>query len=153
MSDGKEDGLPWWDGNGVFRGYATRGSAAPPGAPAGTAESLAIGEAVARAQAVRAAMRDLPSVESVIRRECSQLADLLASKNASYGNSVLDPVSVFSKASAAERICSRLDDKLSRLMRGNIAALPSETVDDTINDLLGYLILYKVARAFEEGAK
>lgn len=70
------------------------------------------------------------------------LAQILVDKNAAYGNSALDPVRVFSKASTEEQILVRLDDKLSRLQRGS--EYPG---DDTVTDLVGYLVLLLVARA------
>lgn len=63
----------------------------------------------------------------------------LRAKNAAYGDSALNPVRVFSKAAPLEQINVRLDDKLSRLMRGEDAG------EDTEADLLGYLILKRVA--------
>lgn len=75
-----------------------------------------------------------------VRRETNAIADMLVAKNAAYGNSALDPVRVFSKASPKEQILVRLDDKLSRLARGS--EFPG---DDTIDDLIGYLILLKLS--------
>jgi len=66
---------------------------------------------------------------------------MLQAKNASYGNSALDPICCFSKASALEKIKVRIDDKLSRIKRGSEYA-----GDDTVNDLIGYLILLKMAQ-------
>lgn len=63
----------------------------------------------------------------------------LLAKNAAYGDSAFNPVRVFSKADPLEQINVRLDDKLSRLMRGDDAG------EDTEADLLGYLILKRVA--------
>lgn len=71
---------------------------------------------------------------------CIDLAVFLAGKNAAYGNSALDPVRVFSKVGPKEQILVRMDDKISRLMRGG--AYPG---DDDLKDLLGYLLLYFVA--------
>lgn len=71
---------------------------------------------------------------------CNEIRDLLIEKNKSYGNSALEPIHCFYKGSALESIKVRIDDKLSRLMRG------SEYIgDDTVKDLLGYLILLRVA--------
>lgn len=69
----------------------------------------------------------------------SEIATLLIEKNKAYGNSALDPVRIFSKASNIEQLNVRIDDKLSRLSRGG--EYPG---DDTITDLLGYLVLYKI---------
>jgi len=65
---------------------------------------------------------------------------LLRQKNAAYGDSALDPVRVFSKASAEEQIRVRIDDKLSRLARG------SDAGEDVLGDLLGYLVLLEIAK-------
>lgn len=66
---------------------------------------------------------------------------LLLKKNISYGNSAIDPLRLFSNASTEEQIYVRLDDKLSRLK--NNQSFPG---DNDIDDLIGYLILLKVAR-------
>lgn len=78
--------------------------------------------------------------QKAIREECDALRDMLLRKNRDYGNSALDPVRIFSKASPMEQIRVRLDDKLSRLARGSAAG------EDVELDLLGYLILMRVAR-------
>jgi hypothetical protein len=79
------------------------------------------------------------SFEMLIRAECEALAALLVSKNRAYGNSALDPVRVFSKADPIEQLKVRIDDKLSRLARGSAAG------EDVVHDLLGYLILLRIA--------
>jgi hypothetical protein len=61
---------------------------------------------------------------------------MLIQKNTAYGNSALEPLRMFSKASPREQLLVRLDDKLSRLARGS--EFPG---DDTIVDLAGYLVL------------
>jgi hypothetical protein len=72
-------------------------------------------------------------------RVCLDVWDMLDVKNVAYGNSALDPVRIFSKADAAEQLRVRIDDKLSRLVRGHAAG------EDALHDLLGYLVLLKVA--------
>ena len=72
--------------------------------------------------------------------ECEQLKELLLRKNAAYGDSAIRPLRIFSKADPVEAILVRLDDKLSRLARGSAAG------EDVELDLLGYLILLRVAR-------
>lgn len=72
---------------------------------------------------------------------CKRVADMLKAKNRSYGNSVLSPVRVFSKASAMEQILVRIDDKLSRIKRGS-----EFKNEDTIFDLIGYLVFIILAR-------
>ena len=76
----------------------------------------------------------------MIANECDALKALLLRKNAVYGDSALDPVRIFSKADPIEQIKVRLDDKLSRLARG------SSDDEDVEQDLMGYLILLRVAR-------
>ncbi len=71
------------------------------------------------------------------------IEEMLVSKNAAYGDSALSPMRVFSRADSVEQIKVRLDDKISRLSRGH--ALPDESLDDTIDDLMGYLVLLKIA--------
>ena len=67
---------------------------------------------------------------------------LLLEKNASYGNSALQPINAFSKASSAESIRIRIDDKINRMIRGNMTM---ENEKDTIIDLMGYLVLLSIA--------
>jgi len=69
------------------------------------------------------------------------IGDLLKKKNASYGDSVLDPVRIFSKASPTEQLRVRIDDKLSRLARGE----PGLIKEDVVKDLIGYLIIDQIA--------
>lgn len=82
--------------------------------------------------------------EELVRQVANEIADMLIEKNASYGNSALDPVRVFSRADPMEQIYVRIDDKLSRIKRGS--AYKSE---DTINDLIGYLVIMKVKNRME----
>lgn len=74
-----------------------------------------------------------------IMAECDAIKNMLLEKNASYGNAAADPVRIFSKADPVEQINVRLDDKLSRLMRGG--EFPG---DDTELDLIGYMILKRI---------
>jgi hypothetical protein len=76
---------------------------------------------------------------ALIHDECMQLRAMLLEKNKNYGNSALDPIRCFSKADTVEQIRVRIDDKLSRIMRGSAAG------EDVVNDLLGYLVLLKIA--------
>lgn len=81
------------------------------------------------------------TMQDKIRYVCDSIRDMLLDKNESYGNSALDPVRIFSDADADEQLLVRIDDKLSRIMRGN-----EYVGDDDITDLIGYLILLKIAR-------
>jgi hypothetical protein len=75
-----------------------------------------------------------------IAKACDDLKALLLAKNKAYGNSALDPVRLFSKSDPVEQILVRIDDKLSRLVRGQAAG------EDVEFDLLGYFLLLRVAR-------
>lgn len=79
--------------------------------------------------------------EKSISKICSKIEQMLIEKNRAYGDSALDPVRIFSKNDAIEQIYVRIDDKLSRISRGH--EYPG---DDTINDLIGYLVLLLVAK-------
>jgi hypothetical protein len=68
------------------------------------------------------------------------IGEMLKKKNAAYGDSALSPVRIFSKADPVEQILVRIDDKLSRLARGHAAG------EDVEDDLMGYLVLLKVAK-------
>lgn len=86
-----------------------------------------------------------------IAEVCDEVKTLLLAKNKAYGNSALDPIRLFSKATPAEQLLVRIDDKLSRLARG---AATEAVPEDTVLDLIGYLVLYRIAqRAWPEEAK
>jgi hypothetical protein len=85
------------------------------------------------------------TTQDEIATTCDAIKALLLEKNRAYGDSALNPMRVFSRADAAEQIRVRIDDKLSRLARGH--ALADETLDQTVDDLMGYLVLLKIARS------
>jgi hypothetical protein len=76
-----------------------------------------------------------------IWQTCHSIAQMLIEKNIAYGDSALDPVRIFSKSDAAEQLKVRIDDKLSRLMKGT-----DYPGDNDIDDLIGYLVLLKIAK-------
>lgn len=82
---------------------------------------------------------DAPSGQKIIK-ECLEISEMLIKKNISYGNSALNPIRIFSKADSKEQIRVRIDDKLNRIQ--NDQAFPG---DNDIDDLIGYLILLKIA--------
>lgn len=82
--------------------------------------------------------------EEAIASTCNEIMELLVEKNRSYGNSALDPLRIFSHADSDEQICVRIDDKLSRFARGK-----EYQGDNDLNDLIGYLVLLKIARSGE----
>ena len=72
---------------------------------------------------------------------CDEIKRLLLEKNIAYGNSALSPIAIFAKAGAQEGIANRIDDKLNRIK--NSQSYPG---DNDLDDLIGYLILYKIAK-------
>ena len=83
----------------------------------------------------------LDSTARAIVSECGAIADMLVAKNRRYGNSALEPVRLFSRADAIEQLRVRIDDKLSRILSGQ-----DDDTEDSELDLLGYLVLLRIAR-------
>jgi hypothetical protein len=81
------------------------------------------------------------TMRNAIAQVCEEMCQFLLLKNASYGDSASNPVRIFSKAKPLEQINVRIDDKLSRMMRGN--AYPG---DDDEQDLIGYLLLKRAIK-------
>lgn len=80
------------------------------------------------------------TTQDLIREVCDAIRDLLLEKNRAYGDSALNPIGVFAPADPDLLIRTRIDDKLNRIKNGNADALN----EDAVEDLIGYLILYKV---------
>jgi hypothetical protein len=86
----------------------------------------------------------LTEAQQLIVGMCDELKEFLLAKNRAYGNSALEPLNVFAKhLSPADGITLRIDDKLKRLKFGHAAG------EDVEWDLLGYLILLRIARRKE----
>jgi hypothetical protein len=86
-------------------------------------------------------MTDHDTVTDIVT-ECTALREMLLEKNRAYGDSALNPLRVFSRATVIEQLLVRIDDKISRL-RSPSAYLD---VEDVELDLLGYLLLLRIAR-------
>jgi hypothetical protein len=82
-----------------------------------------------------------PDTGDLIRDECQNLQDLLLEKNRKYGDAAIHPVRLFSRANPVEQINVRIDDKLSR-----IRSAQGDDLEDAEQDLLGYLVLKRVAK-------
>lgn len=82
----------------------------------------------------------LSQFEVELDKVLQELKEVLVQKNKAYGDAALNPVRIFSKADAVEQIKVRLDDKISRLARGK------EAGEDVYLDLMGYLILLRIAQ-------
>lgn len=75
-----------------------------------------------------------------VSEELTFIRNLLVDKNEAYGDSALNPVRIFSKADQVAGLKIRIDDKLSRLARGENAG------EDVVLDLIGYLVLLRLAQ-------
>ena len=80
-------------------------------------------------------------MQAQIKSEMQRITDLLVSKNNAYGNSATQPANIFSKGNAVESISARIDDKLMRIKNKGV----NENTLDTVDDLIGYLVLLKIA--------
>ena len=70
----------------------------------------------------------------------TSIHQMLLEKNKMYGNSALEPQRIFSQVKTVEQIKVRIDDKLSRM-----ANLQPGDTEDTVMDLMGYLVLLRIA--------
>ena len=83
----------------------------------------------------------MKETEQLIEEVCESMKNLLLQKNRAYGDSATNPSNVFSSGSAIDSLCARIDDKLMRIQNKGI----NDKTEDTVSDLIGYLILLKVA--------
>lgn len=81
------------------------------------------------------------STQEQISRVCDELKAMLLEKNRKYGDAAINPIRCFSKANPSEQLLVRIDDKLSRIRNAQ-----TDEDEDPINDLIGYLILLKIAK-------
>ena len=82
----------------------------------------------------------MKTTEELIKEVGRDVVMLLIEKNKAYGDTANHPPQIFSKLSAKEGILARIDDKLSRIKMRGI----NDKTEDTLKDLIGYLILLKV---------
>jgi hypothetical protein len=83
----------------------------------------------------------LEEAQREISAELRAIEIFLIEKNNAYGNSVSDPIRIFSKLSVLDGLRVRIDDKLSRIARG----IDTEKVEEATDiDLIGYLILKRI---------
>ncbi len=83
----------------------------------------------------------MANTAELIVKECEHLKCMLLDKNRRYGDSAITPARIFSKASPVEQILVRIDDKISR-----IKTSAEGEDEDVIMDLMGYLILLRIAK-------
>lgn len=81
------------------------------------------------------------TTQEKIKKVGQEVIDLLIEKNESYGDSALHPQNIFARGDAIENLSARIDDKLMRIKRQGFHGFG----EDNIKDLIGYLILLKIA--------
>lgn len=81
------------------------------------------------------------STQQRIIEVCEKIKKMLLEKNRKYGDSAIHPIRVFAKSDTKEQIRVRIDDKLNRLRNQQ-----SDEDEDVVDDLIGYLVLYKIAK-------
>lgn len=86
------------------------------------------------------------TTQDKIKAVGQEVIDLLIEKNKSYGDSALEPANIFAKGSAVENLCSRIDDKLMRIKTQGFDGYG----EDNVKDLIGYLILLRIALQEQE---
>ena len=85
------------------------------------------------------------AAQAEITQECDRIRTMLLQKNRLYGNSALEPARVFSRADTVEQLRVRIDDKLSRIQTNQAG-----DDEDVTADLIGYLILLRIAKHREK---
>lgn len=90
------------------------------------------------------AMEECDRMAVLLRQRCAELAEFLVLKNRAYGSSASKPLRIFSRVSDLEQLLIRMDDKLSRIARGRDHDKTDESINDTMRDLAGYIVLYAV---------
>lgn len=79
------------------------------------------------------------TTEDRIAQVMDELKEMFIEKNVAYGDSLQNGLNVFSK-DPVSGILGRLDDKLNRIKAVGI----NEDTEDTIADLIGYLVHLKI---------
>jgi len=88
---------------------------------------------------------DITKTQRGISETCREIENMLLEKNRKYGDSAINPLRLFSQSDPVEQINVRLDDKLSRLRSAQ-----GDDREDAELDLIGYLILKRIARQLQE---
>ena len=91
----------------------------------------------------------MKSTNEKIVEECRAVESLLLEKNTAYGDAATNPSNIFSTNSPRASICARIDDKLNRIKNRGI----NDSTEDTVTDLIGYLILLKIVLKDEQHSR
>ena len=75
----------------------------------------------------------------LLEKEFDRLKSFVVQKNKDYGDSLQNPIKVFSK-DPMQGILGRIDDKMGRIQTMGI----TEDTIDTVDDLVGYLIHLRI---------
>lgn len=102
----------------------------------------------------------ITGTQRLIIKETQELGQFLCDKNSAYGDSALNPQPIFARSVfAGQPKCDtvesraevglrfKIDDKLSRLSHGH--EYPGDS--DDVKDLIGYLILLRIAQTKGKG--
>ena len=84
-------------------------------------------------------------VNSLIEKEFDKLKHKVIQKNFDYNNSLQTPLGIFYKGGKTAGILARIDDKLNRIVCKGL----DDKTEDTIDDLIGYLVHYKISKKLE----
>jgi hypothetical protein len=87
-------------------------------------------------------MKTLQETNKEIEQTFNSIRDKVIQKNIDYNNSLQNPISIFHKETSINGILARIDDKLNRIHTKGI----DDKTEDTIEDLIGYLIHLKIAQ-------
>ena len=79
-----------------------------------------------------------------IENKCFDIAKMLLEKNKSYGNSIAEPINVFSGLDPIKQVELRIDDKLKRIKNNTLGNDHKFKHEDSVRDLIGYLVLYEI---------
>lgn len=85
---------------------------------------------------------DNENTEKKISNKCDEIKELLLYKNKAYGSAALDPLNIFHGGDPTAGLRIRIDDKLKRIKNVGI----NDETEDSVKDLIGYLILLMIAR-------
>ena len=89
----------------------------------------------------------MKNTKNEISKVCKILEKFLLHKNKKYGDTALNPINIFSKNNAKEKLLARIDDKLSRIKNSN------DLRKNDVWDLTGYLILLIINNNFQNNIK
>jgi hypothetical protein len=87
--------------------------------------------------------------KTLIEAQYKSMCDKQIAKNEDYGNSAFEDIEVMGRQIPAIDAClSRMSDKLKRLQSKDL--MVDETLDDTLIDLVGYIVIYSILKNKEQ---